>query len=255
MSSKNINLKIGKIVAIGGGELKDFETLSIDREVKKLTGKKKPKALFIGTASGDAVGYFETFKSAYGKKLGCITDHLSLIRENNSQKIIENKILTSDLIYVGGGNTLKMMTIWRKNGVDKLLEKAYKNGIVLSGLSAGAICWFKYGLSDSRRFGKSEENKFNFMKVRGLGFLPFIVSPHHIREKKTRNPGLDNLISKAGGIALALDDNSAFVVEGDTYRIISSKDGSGVRKVALIKGKIIKKLVDKKGTLESLLIL
>ena len=140
---------MGKIVAIGGGELKDLDTLSIDREIVSLTGKKHPTALFIPTASGDAEGYWKTFQGIYGGMLGCKPEVLYLIKENPVKREIEEKILGADLIYVGGGNTMKMLKAWRKKGVDKLLKKAYGQGIVLSGLSAGAICWFAYGCSDS----------------------------------------------------------------------------------------------------------
>ncbi|MFQ5621295.1 MAG: Type 1 glutamine amidotransferase-like domain-containing protein, partial [Candidatus Nanoarchaeia archaeon] len=110
---------MGKIVAIGGGEIKNFETLSIDRAITKLTGKKKPKALFIPTASGDAEGYWQTFQKVYGKRLGCRTDKLFLLREKPTNKEITKKIKWADLIYVGGGNTLRMLKIWRRKGVDK----------------------------------------------------------------------------------------------------------------------------------------
>lgn len=94
-----------KLVAIGGGELKDLDTLLIDREIVKLTGKKHPRALFIPTASGDADGYWQTFQKVYGEMLGCKPEVLYLVRETPSRKEIKEKILGADLIYVGGGNT------------------------------------------------------------------------------------------------------------------------------------------------------
>lgn len=254
MSNKFTKLSTGAIVAIGGGELKDLETLGIDKEIKKLSGKKNPRALFIGTASNDALGYWDTFKSVYGKKLGCITDVLFLVREKPLQKEIKKKILSADIIYVGGGNTLKMLTIWRKYGVDKLLRQAHEKGIVLSGLSAGAICWFKYGLSDSRKFMEGQKEEFSFMRIKGLGLMPLTLSPHHIREKKTRDLGLDNLIKKNGGVALAVDDNAAIVFKGEDYKVISSKSRAGVNKVLMQKGKI-NKINIKTGKIKDLLFL
>ena len=132
-----------KIIAIGGGEIGrpgvKNETLGIDREIIKLSGKENPKLLFIPTASGDALGYIESAQNHFGKKLGCKIDSLELIIKKYSKKEISDKILNSDIIYVGGGNTLKMMKVWRKFGVDALLEKAMKKGIDLSGLSAGSL--------------------------------------------------------------------------------------------------------------------
>jgi dipeptidase E len=223
--------KLRTIVAIGGGELKDLETLSIDRAIVKLSKKKNPRALFIPTASGDALGYWEVFREVYGNQLGCRTDALFLVREKHSLDQIREKILSADIIYVGGGNTLKMLRVWRKQGVDQILRQAYERGTILSGVSAGAICWFRYGLSDSRRFMKNRKKTDRLMRVSAVGFLPFTLSPHHLREKKLRDPGIKSLMQRTPGVALALDDNSAICFQGDRYTVLSSKRGAGIRKV------------------------
>jgi len=225
---------MGKIIAIGGGEIRDLETLPIDKEIVKLTGKKNPKALFIPTASGDAEGYWQTFQKVYGETLRCKPEVLYLIREHLEKSEIEERILSSDLIYVGGGNTLKMLKIWHKNGVDKLLTRAYEKGIVLSGLSAGAICWFRYGCSDSRRFSNPEDA--SFMRIKGLNLVNLTVSPHHIREKH-RDKGLIKLMKNTPGMAIALDDNCAIEIIDSKYRIISSKKEAGAKKVYYFHGK------------------
>jgi len=143
--------KIGKIIAIGGGEIGEEETLAIDRKIVKLAKRKNPKVLYIPTAGGDSKKWCNIFQKIYGDKLGCQVDFLLLVKNKDilTKKIITEKILSADIIYVGGGNTLKMLQIWKKNDVDKLLKKAYKKGTILSGLSAGAICWFRYGISDA----------------------------------------------------------------------------------------------------------
>ena len=105
------------IVAIGGGEIRERETLAIDQWIVRLTKKRKPRALFVPTASGDAQGYCETFDNIYGEELGCKTDHLLLLSNDRDAKQIEKKVLGADVIYVGGGNTLRMMKLWRKLGV------------------------------------------------------------------------------------------------------------------------------------------
>lgn len=236
------------IIAIGGGELKDFETLAIDKEIVRLSGKKKPTALFIPTASGDSVGYVESFKSLYGDKLRCHVDTLFLIKENLSAQEIKSKILSADIIYVGGGNTFRMLKIWKKRGVDLLLKQAHEKGIILSGLSAGAICWFKYGVSDSRKFTKNNDD-FTFMRISGLGIIPCTVSPHHVREKKKREPGLAAIMRKTSGIGLAIDDNAAIVVQEGAYKVITSKPGAGIVKVYSKKKKIEHVKIPSKGSL------
>lgn len=238
------------IVAIGGGELRELETLPIDREIVRLSGKKHPVVLFIPTASGDSEKYWEIFQNVYGKKLGCKMDVLFLIREKLSKKQIEEKILSADIVYVGGGNTLSMMRVWRKLGVDRVLQKAWENGAVMAGLSAGAICWFRYGVSDSRKF--SNPKNTSFMRVRGLDFIHATVSPHHIREKKLRDPGIKQMMKRTSGIGLALDDNSALIIEGENYRLLVANGNVGIRK-AYKKGARIFSETIRSGKLDELL--
>ena len=143
---------MGAIVAIGGGDLLARETLALDREVIALTNKTSPRALFIPAASSDSTDYWDAFLTAYGERLGCSVDVLYLLGVAPSTRELEEAILPSDLVYVGGDNTLKMMRRWRRLGVDAILKRAYDGGTVLSGVSAGAICWFSYGHSDSMSF-------------------------------------------------------------------------------------------------------
>ena len=220
-----------KIVAIGGGEIGrpgyPVETKTIDKEIVSLTGKKSPRVLYLPTASGDSQMYWDTFSKYYGKKLGCQTEPLYLLKAKYTKRQIKEKIIHSDIIYVGGGNTLRMLKRWRKLGVDEILTKAGKNGTVLSGLSAGANCWFKYGNSDSLKFGKSKSKQL--IRVRGLGLINLMICPHYIVEKN-RRPSLKKMIKEKGGISIALTDCSAIEIIDDTYRIItSSKEAKAYR--------------------------
>jgi len=211
-----------KIVAIGGGELKDLETLKIDARIVELTGKTKPKALFIPTASGEPDGYFESFKSVYETRLGCKTSVLKIIRDKLTTKEIEEQVLQSDLLYVGGGNTLKMMQIWRHVKLLEILNKAAQHNIVLSGLSAGAICWFRYGSSDSRKDTPSHNP---LIRIKGLGLINATFSPHHIREKH-RDKGLATIMQRTPGVGIAMDDCAAIEILNNEFRIIGSKNGT-----------------------------
>ena len=207
-----------KIVAIGGGELRTLETAAIDKRIIELTGRTRPKALFIPTASGDAVGYMDTFEACYGKHFGCQTRTLNLIQSPPAFEKMSALVLDSDLIYVGGGNTYRMMKIWRRLGLDTVLAEATSRGIVLSGLSAGAICWFKYGSSDSRSF--SSKSEWDYIRVSGLGFINAVYCPHYHSEK--REAAFSQMIAKRGGIGIACDDNAAIEIVGDHYRVLTS---------------------------------
>lgn len=235
-----------KIVAIGGGEIGrpgyPIETEEIDRETIRLSGKKHPKVLFLPTASGDDARYYSTVQNYYGKRLKCKTDVLYLITNNYSSQEIRKKILSSDIIYVGGGNTLKMMKVWRRLEVDKVLIEAAKKGIVFSGVSAGAICWFKYGNSDSLRFGPKKSSKL--IKVRGINFLPSMACPHYDREK-SRRPSLMNMIREHGGISIALENCSALEVVDNQYRVISSSKKANVYRLYRHNGRVIEEKLPK----------
>ncbi len=234
-----------KIIAIGGGEIGrpgyPVETTQIDKEIIKLSGKKNPKLLFIPTASSDSELYFNTVKKHFGDKLGCKIDVLYLIKEKPTKKEIKNKILNSDIIYVGGGNTLKMMKIWRKTGVDKILIAAHNKGIILSGLSAGSICWFKWGNSNSRSFNNS---KANLIKVSGLNLINALHCPHYDIEKD-REPYLKKMMKKSSGVAIAIDNCCALEVIDNKYKIIGSKPSANAYKVYWKNNKYYKEVIKK----------
>jgi dipeptidase E len=228
-----------KIVAIGGGEIgrpgTKIETQSIDEEVVRLTGKAHPKLLFIPTASGDSEGYLKVVQDYYGKKLGCEVEVLYLIRDKPTQREIQERVKGADIVYVGGGNTLRMLRWWRKYGLDEILKEALERGTVLSGISAGAICWFKYGNSDSIKFSDARNP---LIKIRGLDFLPIMACPHYDYEKE-RRPSLQRMIQENGGVSIALDNCAALEVIDNRYRILTSTKGARAYLVYKSEGKVI----------------
>jgi dipeptidase E len=241
-----------KIIAIGGGEIGrpgyPIETTLIDREIIRLSEKKTPRFLFIPTASSDSESYYGIVKKYFEGKLKCKVDVLYLINKKINKKEIKNKILSSDIIYVGGGNTLKMMNIWRRLGVDKMLAQAHKKGIILSGLSAGAICWFRYGCSDSRKFfvGKQKSTK-----VTSLGFVNALLCPHYDIEKH-RQRDLKKMTKNIKMFSIALDNCCAMEIIDKKYRIIASKKSANAYRVYWKNGKYFKELVEKQKDFQSL---
>lgn len=234
-----------KIIAIGGGEIGKpgfpIETASIDKEIIRLADKKNPVLLFIPTASGDAEGYFDTVQKYFGKKLGCKVEVLYLLKEKNTPKQIKDKIFSADIVYIGGGNTLKLMKALRKFGVDDVLKQAYKKGIVMSGISAGAICWFRHGNSETRKIKNAE---IPLTKVSGMNIFPILLCPHYDFQKD-RRPDLKRMMKRSSGVAIAIDDCCAIEIINDTYRIISSKDSANAYKVYWSKGKFNEILIKK----------
>lgn len=238
---------MGRIVAIGGGEIGrpgySVETAFIDKVIISLANKKRPKLLFIPTASKDSKGYVDIVKKHFGDDLGCKVDILLLVNQKQNMKKVKEQILSSDIIYVGGGNTYYMMRMWRKYGIDELLLEAYDKNIVLSGLSAGSICWFKYGHSDSR---KSNDQNAPYIKVSGLGIIPVLHCPHFDVETK-RKTDIKQFMKKTGGVCIAIDNCCALEVVDDKYKIISSKKTANAYKIYWKSKKYYQELIEKRN--------
>jgi len=220
------------IVAIGGGEIRTRGTAPIDREILRLSRRRNPRLLFIPTASSDSERYWRHVKEYFGEFLKCKTDVLFLISGGLSKKQIRRKILAADVIYVGGGNTLLMMRVWRRLGVDKLLKSAYAKGTVLSGISAGSICWFESGHSDSMSF--YNPRKWKYINVKGLGLIRGIHCPHYNSMTRgiPRRKHFRDMIRKTGGVGIAIENNCAIeFIDGRFYKVIVSKNYARAYKV------------------------
>ena len=246
---------MGKLVAIGGGEMAVGETLAIDKEIVSLTGKDRPMALFIPTASSDSREYWQGFQGVYGQELGCVTDVLYLLGANPAKGELEQKILSADLIYVGGGNTLKMMRRWRRLGVDRILRDAYGRGIVLSGLSAGCICWFSWGHSDSMAFYHPES--WRYVRVKGMGLVDALCCPHFDSDTAgvKREEDFRQMVRKHPDVAVAIDNNCAVEVVDDTYRVITSRAAVGAYKLLNRRGELSVKRIEQKEAYEPITLL
>lgn len=220
---------VRRIVAIGGGEIGrpkedgigyyPVETTPIDKEILRSTMNKRATLLFIPTASNDSQAYFNLVKKHFSKIGFASVDVLYLLDKSLTKARIRKAILSYDAIYVGGGNTLKMMMIWRKLGVDTMLKQALNRGIVLSGISAGSICWFSKGSSDSRRFTSDSTGLIN---VTGLGFIDAILCPHFDVEPHRRSD-IKKKMMGSSKVAICLDNGVALEVVSNEYRIIKSK--------------------------------
>lgn len=237
---------MGTIVVIGGGEIGNFETLPFDKRIVELTKKKHPKASFIPTASGEPEGYIKNFNKVYGKKLGCRTEVLFLLKTQPTKQELREKILSSDLIYVGGGNTLKMMKRWRFLGVDKILKEAYKRGVVLSGISAGGICWFDAGHSDSISF--YHPDNWDYIKVNGLGLLKGIHCPHFNGETRgiKRRKNFSNFMKKYSAVGIAIDSHCAMEFIDGRYKVLTAKKDRKAYRVFKKRNKVIIEEIQKK---------
>ena len=173
-----------KIIAIGGGEIRNKTTLKIDEYVATLAklhaGEKRANALFIGTASHDSMPYFNSFRKTYTSVFDIKAEVALMVYGEMSVEKIAAKIEAADCIYIGGGDTVFMLDKWQEFGIDKMLIDAYESGKIICGLSAGAICWFSDMYTDYEIMrGESSE----YVLRKGLGLLDGAMCPHFNERK------------------------------------------------------------------------
>jgi dipeptidase E len=195
-----------RIVAMGGGGFSmEPDNPLLDDHVLSLARSPRPRVCFVGTASGDDLGYAAGFYRAFAPR-DCRPSDLQLFPRTIGD--LEAFVLEQDVIYVGGGSTANMLAVWRVHGLDDILRRAWDEGIVLCGLSAGMNCWFEESVSDS----------FDLYALAplhdGLGLLPGSACPHYDGEER-RRPVFTTLVG-AGELAdgWAADDGAALVFGG-----------------------------------------
>lgn len=168
---------IERIAALGGGGfLMEPRNPRLDRWLLSLTGRKRPRVLFVPTASGDAAKYIARFHRAFARH-DCEPSTLQLF--NRGVRNLRDFVLRQHIVYVGGGNSANMLAVWRVHGLDDILREAYENGALLCGVSAGANCWFESSLTDS--FGRPLRPLHD-----GLAFLRGSFCPHYDGERDRR---------------------------------------------------------------------
>lgn len=183
------------IVAFGGAMLVPERSTAPEEYVVSLVDRPKARVLFLATATGDDLGLIARFYQTYAR-IGADPSHVPLFRRTPVD--LRTLLLAQDVIHVGGGNTFSMLAVWRSWGIDEILREAWDRGIVLTGSSAGAICWFDQGVTDS--WAES------LRPMRCLGFARGSFCPHYDGEPQ-RRPSYQALLA-SGGIAdgFAADD-------------------------------------------------
>ncbi len=216
-----------QIVALGGGGfLMEPDNPLLDKYILALSGKARPKICFIPTASGDAQVCIDQFYTFF-KKQNCEPSYLSLFKGSTSE--IESFVLEQDILYVGGGNTRNLIALWKEWQLDQMIRKAYEQGAILSGISAGSICWFEQGVTDSIP-GK-------LTALTCLGFLTGSNCPHYDGEKE-RRPSYQRLLKQGfikEGIA-AEDGVGLHFVNEELFKVISSHPDKSAYQLLLKNG-------------------
>ena len=207
------------------------------RYMAQLTGKARPKLLYLPTASADSVnGILSWYKTCSTLEVTPMVQE-SFIASTRQSQSWDEVFLSVDGIVVSGGNTLNQQAIWKAQGIDVVLRKAWDQGIVLGGASAGSLCWFEEGTTDSRPKELS--------KVACLGFLKGSHCPHYDAEPG-RRPLYQKLIASGEMKPGYACDNNAGIYFEDTAvkRVVASKAGSKVYYVSLVDGKVVERVME-----------
>jgi len=195
-----------------------------------LSGKERPRVCFVLTASGDNSGYLSKSYAAMSK-LNCDVTHLQLFTQPNAP--IKEHLLNSDVIWVGGGSVANLLTLWKLHEVDAVLREAYDNGVILGGVSAGSLCWFQGGPTDS--FGPELRPIIN-----GLGFLPFGNAVHYDSEAQRRPMAHELIENETFKRIYATDDGVGILFENEIpVEVITDRESDEAnRKMAYLIEKI-----------------
>lgn len=212
---------MARYVLIGGGDIRNFETELIDLEIVQMCGKEMANVLFIGLASSYSDSYFDAVKKQY-KKLECTCSYLKKSNLINNLSLAIKKINDADIIYVGGGDSLKLMDRVKEYGLDEILRNLSDDKIVV-GMSAGAIMCAKRGLSDASILrGKSENLEF----VEGLSLVNLNICPHY--NKNIRREELKRVLKDKKIKVLGIEDISALIVDGSVLKVLKGSENTNV---------------------------
>lgn len=222
------------IIAIGGGGfLAEPRNYALEKYMLDQTGKDRPSVLMIPTARGDDAEYVSKFHAAFGE-MGARTQHLPFFHRTPD---LRSLVLAQDAIFVGGGNTKSMLAVWREWGLPDILKLAYESGILLGGQSAGAICWFDQGVTDSWAD--------RLRPLDCMGFITGSCCPHYDGEVG-RRPAYHALVqSEEIKPGYAIEDAvAAHFRNGRLERVVTKKAGARAYYVSTTSGAIREEVLE-----------
>jgi dipeptidase E len=217
----------------GGGFTMEPRNPLLDDFVLSLAppAQREPRILFLPTASGDTTAQINAFYTRFSART-CVPEHLSLFHLQDLAQPLAEIILSQQIIYVGGGSMRNLLAIWSAHGLDQLLVEAWRRGIVLAGLSAGAMCWFQGGVT--RSSGPPAA-------IAGLGLLEGSLTVHADGEPERLPVWLTSVREGTLPGGWAVDDGVGLLFAGERLqRIVSSRPGAGAQRVDAIAGELVR---------------
>jgi dipeptidase E len=213
----------GQVVALGGGGFSmEPDNPLLDDYVLSLVRRPRPRVCLLPTASGDSVAWIERFYELFTEDR-CRPSHLGLF--SRSVDDLHQFLSEQDVVYVGGGNTVNLLAVWRAQGLAEVLPGLLAAGVVFCGVSAGALCWFERGITDSYGPGLNPlEN--------GLGILEGSFCPHYDSDPR-RPAAFADYVRSTGRTGLAAEDGVALhYVDGSLARVVTSRPAASAWRVA-----------------------
>jgi peptidase E len=221
----------------GGGFTMEPANPLLDDYLLTLSDAAEPRILFLPTASGDTTAQINAFYDRYGGR-PCAPRHVSLFRLDELDGSLEDVVMSQDIVYVGGGSMRNLLAIWRAHELDRILVAAWRRGIAMAGLSAGAMCWFEGGVT---RSGGAPE------PLAGLGLLPGSLSVHADGEPERLPVWLRCVRSGELPGGWAADDGVGLLFRGTRLeRVVSSRPGAQAQRVDAVEGELVRKRIEPK---------
>jgi peptidase E len=218
----------------GGGFTMEPDNPALDEYVLSLTEVREPRVLFLPTASGDPDAQIAAFHDRFGGR-ACQASHLSLFRLHGTTRAVTDIVAEQDVVYVGGGSMRNLLAIWRVHGLDDALRDAWRRGVVLAGLSAGAMCWYEGGVTKS--FGPPEP-------MPGLGLLPGSFTVHADGEPERLPVWLSAIEAGVLPGGWDADDGVGLLWRGtELERIVSSRPGTLALRCDAVGGELVRRRV------------
>jgi dipeptidase E len=228
--------RVPTIFAMGGGGFTmEPENPALDEYVRTLAPVREPRICLLPTAGGDSEDQIRRFHAAFADHL-CEPTHVSLFRLGSRPVPLRDHLLAQDVIYVGGGSLVNLLALWRAHGVDVILREAWQAGIVLAGLSAGSMCWFKDGITKS--IGSPSV-------ARGLGFLPGSNSVHYDGEPERRPAYLEAVARGEAGPGWGVADGGGLLFRGTRLaEVVASRPGARAYRVHVVDGEVVEESIE-----------
>ena len=223
------------IVSIGGGGFgRNSSSNLIEKYILNLSAKNTPKICFLPTATGDNDSYIVRFYSVFNR-LNCKPSHIEFFKRTTN---IKKSIMDQDVVFVGGGNTKSMLAIWNDWGMSDLLKDAYNEGVIMSGVSAGAICWFTNGITDSW------DKELRILPC--LDFISGTCCPHY-DEEPSRIPFVKKILLEENVThCISIEGGSAMhFINGKPFKNVSFKNNKNTYNVFLNNNEIVEKPFEK----------